>query len=476
MGPSCGSSPQSPELSLSQVAIGPKPAGLGVKINEDGQKVIYLPKGESVKLGCPFTSDPEDNTPDSDWDIQWKQVKPGPVPQDSPLLSYHDHKIIYPGSPDLQQRVGFTSPDPSRYDASMQLRDVQITDSATYECTVKKTTEASHKVTITVQERPAVPQCWIIGNVAYGQDITLRCFSSAGSPPLNYRWAMTQGEQFRDWLPPGGSMGSVPGDLHIHNLGEDHMGTYQCTVGNNVGVAYCSVEILFNNGIGTGWIIGGPVLSLLALGLLGGGLAWWCCYRSGWCPGCYCGTDYCWDCLCRCCVRPMQQECMQTKASDICVDADAPPSRPCSQAFSQDNSLRSLLGYQLRNQRYQQACKYTPPFPQAKMVSSTPESDTSLVLAPNLLTPHSSEQSDTVDPYYTPKRGDPYSLSGSSLPYAKGGNHTDSVSQSHIYSDPQNFGVPSTHPSGGPWKDGATKQHKGKTAMTQSSNKEGLLI
>ncbi|KAM3824869.1 LOW QUALITY PROTEIN: V-set and immunoglobulin domain-containing protein 8 [Vipera latastei] len=133
---------------ISCILIG---AALAVRINEDGHKIIYLPKGESVKLGCPFSSDPEDNTPDNDWDIQWKQVKPGPYPQYNPLLGYHDHRIIYPGPPDLQKRVGFISSNPSLYDASMQLRDLQVSDSATYECTVKKTTEATRKVTITVQ-------------------------------------------------------------------------------------------------------------------------------------------------------------------------------------------------------------------------------------------------------------------------------------------------------------------------------------
>lgn len=83
------------------------------------------------------------------------------------LLSYHDNRVIYPGPPDLQQRVGFISPDPSLYDASMQLRDVQITDSATYECKVKKTTEASHKVTITVQGGPhLLCHSWGDGGVA----------------------------------------------------------------------------------------------------------------------------------------------------------------------------------------------------------------------------------------------------------------------------------------------------------------------
>uniref|UniRef100_A0A8C6X8V3 Ig-like domain-containing protein n=1 Tax=Naja naja TaxID=35670 RepID=A0A8C6X8V3_NAJNA len=228
-------------------------AALAVRINEDGHKVIYLPKGESVKLGCPFSSDPEDNTPDNDWDIQWKQVKPGPHPQYNPLLGYHDHRIIYPGPPDLQKRVGFISSNPSLYDASMQLRDLQMSDSATYECTVKKTTEATRKVTITVQEKPALPRCWIIGEIAYGNSIMLRCLASTGSPPLSYHWSMAGGN-YHDWMPSASecppSCSLTPGDLQIRDLCDDHVGIYECSVGNNVGTAYCSVEIQFGGGKG----------------------------------------------------------------------------------------------------------------------------------------------------------------------------------------------------------------------------------
>ncbi|XP_061462507.1 V-set and immunoglobulin domain-containing protein 8-like isoform X2 [Rhineura floridana] len=395
-------------------------ASSAVRIKGDGQKVIYLPKGESAKLGCPFASDPEDNTPDNDWDIEWKQVKPGPNPQDHPLLGYHGNRVVYPGPPDLQQRVGFTSEDPTLYDASMQLRDVQITDSATYECKVKKTTEASHKVTITVQDRPVVPQCWIIGDIAYGNDVTLRCFASGGTPPLTYRWSMLHGNKFRDWLPPGGSMGSVPGDLHIRDLCDDHVGTYQCSVNNNVGIAYCSVDIYFNGGANRGWIIGGSVLlSLLALALIIGGVLW-CCWCCGWRSRCCMNAkECCLDCCCYCHDNETKQECVETKPSEICVDADAPPSRPCSQAFSRASSLHSLIGYQTRNPNYSQCRKYTPPIVQMKM-TSPPDSDMSVVLAPDLPSPPNSEQGDVHNHYYSAKGKDAYPAVDCSPGYIKG--------------------------------------------------------
>ncbi|XP_044304312.1 V-set and immunoglobulin domain-containing protein 8-like [Varanus komodoensis] len=458
-----------------------------VRIKGDGQKVLYLPKGESVNLGCPFASDPEDNTPDNDWDIEWKRTVPGQHPQDNPLLGYHDHQVIYPGSPDLQQRVGFTSADPSLYDASMQLRDVQVTDSATYECTVKKTTEAKHKVTITVQERPAVPQCTIIGDIAYGQDITLRCFTSVGSPPLSYRWSMMHGEQFRDWLPPGGSAGSVPGDLHIYDLCEDHVGTYQCAVGNNVGVSYCTVDVYLGGGVSYGWIIGGSVvIALLATALIVGGVIWCClcccgraycsgCCGAGQCPGCYCGKDHCWDCCCSCCEQRPKQECIEVKPSEICVDAEAPPSRPCSQAYSRASSLHSLLGYQTRSAQYTQGRKTAPAIVQVKM-TPPPDSGTDVAISPEFPSPPSSESGEVSEPYYGAKGRGLYSPSSSEARYVKGEDHEGLSARPQVFPESPGYTTPTAELSDMQWKGGNGRHYKGGVVMMRSSSKEGLLI
>nr|XP_016854212.1 PREDICTED: uncharacterized protein LOC107983754 [Anolis carolinensis] len=64
----------------------------------------------------------------------------------------------------------------------------------------------------------------------------------------------------------------MPGDFHIYGLCEDHVGTYQCKVGNNVGVAYCSVDIGFDRGFYYDWLVGGSVtICLLAAALIAGG-------------------------------------------------------------------------------------------------------------------------------------------------------------------------------------------------------------
>lgn len=67
------------------------------------------------------------------------------------FLSYQDKRINHGNLPHLQQRVRFAASDPSQYDASINLMNLQVSDTATYECRVKKTTMATRKVIVTVQ-------------------------------------------------------------------------------------------------------------------------------------------------------------------------------------------------------------------------------------------------------------------------------------------------------------------------------------
>lgn len=69
----------------------------------------------------------------------------------SQFLSYQDKRINHGNLPHLQQRVRFAASDPSQYDASITLSNLQVSDTATYECRVKKTTVATRRVIITVQ-------------------------------------------------------------------------------------------------------------------------------------------------------------------------------------------------------------------------------------------------------------------------------------------------------------------------------------
>lgn len=48
-----------------------------VRINGDGQEVMYLAEGDNVRLGCPYLLDPEDLGTNS-LDIEWMQVNSEP--------------------------------------------------------------------------------------------------------------------------------------------------------------------------------------------------------------------------------------------------------------------------------------------------------------------------------------------------------------------------------------------------------------
>ncbi|NWW91366.1 VSIG8 protein, partial [Rhynochetos jubatus] len=115
-----------------------------------------------------------------------------------------DHHVNYGSGSGLQDRVAFVQTDPSQYDASIRLADLQVSDTGTYQCRVKKNTVAVHEVIVTVQgepppappqpcvllshgpggdgvplpaEKPAIPQCWTEGHLIEGSSILLRCYS-----------------------------------------------------------------------------------------------------------------------------------------------------------------------------------------------------------------------------------------------------------------------------------------------------------
>ncbi|ELK38509.1 V-set and immunoglobulin domain-containing protein 8 [Myotis davidii] len=234
-----------------------------VRINGDGQEILYLAEGDNVRLGCPYILDPEDYGP-SGLDIEWMQVNSEPSHRENVFLSYQDKRINHGNLPHLQQRVRFAASDPSQYDASINLMNLQVSDTATYECRVKKTTMATRKVIVTVQARPAVPLCWSEGHMAYGNDVVLKCFANGGTPPLSYNWAKISGHThpyragsyhsqhtFQSELSYQESFhssinqvsGVFNGDLVLKDISYEDNGLYQCTVANHVGYSVCVVEM-----------------------------------------------------------------------------------------------------------------------------------------------------------------------------------------------------------------------------------------
>ncbi|KAM9214788.1 LOW QUALITY PROTEIN: V-set and immunoglobulin domain-containing protein 8 [Leptosomus discolor] len=255
---------------------------LAVRINSKGREVLYLAKGDSVKLGCPYVLEPEDHG--QGVGIEWIQITPERPSPENVFLSYHDHHVNYGSGSGLQDRVAFVQNDPSQYDASIRLADLQVSDTGTYQCRVKKNTVAVHEVIVTVQgdgvrlpaEKPAPPQCWIEGEVIWGSSILLRCYSRGGATPLAYQWAKLADGYGGGHLPSGTIQGRGAGDLLIHSLSKAHTGIYQCRVTNRVGYAVCQVNLNpvpscapVAGGRPVGVIVGSILGSLLLLSLLG---------------------------------------------------------------------------------------------------------------------------------------------------------------------------------------------------------------
>ncbi|XP_028911325.1 V-set and immunoglobulin domain-containing protein 8 [Ornithorhynchus anatinus] len=275
-----------------------------VRISGDGQEVLYLAEGDNVRLGCPYMLDPEDYGPNG-LDIEWMQLNSDPSHRENVFLSYQDKRINQGSLPHLQQRVRFAAPDPSQYDASINLMNLQVADTATYECRVKKTTMASRKVIVTVQARPAVPVCWTEGRMSYGNDLVLKCFANGGTPPLAYKWTklsstthpyragsyhsqhsyhseVSYQESYHTSISSGSGLSN--GDLVLKDISKEDNGLYQCTVANYVGYSVCVVEVKVKDARRVGMIIGAVLGSLLMLACLFlgiWGLVCCCCAGAG---------------------------------------------------------------------------------------------------------------------------------------------------------------------------------------------------
>uniref|UniRef100_A0A8C3QK67 V-set and immunoglobulin domain containing 8 n=1 Tax=Cyanoderma ruficeps TaxID=181631 RepID=A0A8C3QK67_9PASS len=241
---------------------------VAVRINSKGREVLYLAKGDSVKLGCPYVLEPEDNGPQG-VGIEWIQIQPERPGPENVFLSYQDHHVNYGSGSGLQDRVAFVQTDPGQRDASIRLADLQESDTGTYQCRVKKNTVAVHEVIVTVQGEGAAP------GVA---PVWPRCHLSPPCPTPQRGRCIVQCHLFHSQCDsvPVSPPGRAPGDLLIRSLTVAHAGTYQCRVTNRVGYSVCGRQ--------AGIIVGSILGSLLLLSLLGL-LIWPACSDCRWAPG-----------------------------------------------------------------------------------------------------------------------------------------------------------------------------------------------
>ncbi|TRY86417.1 hypothetical protein DNTS_004197 [Danionella cerebrum] len=280
-----------------------------VVVTSTGPQTVKKAKGESVSLGCTYTTDASDT---GDLDIEWTLVSQDMTQKDQMILSYTGGKQYELGSPDLMRRLKFVS-DPSGGDATVNITNLQVSDTATYQCKVKKTPGVdSIKVTLVVLVRPSRPKCWVDGSEEKGGSVSLRCRSNQGSSPLKYTWTKESGS-----LPPTSTQNSQTGELLITNHSDSYRGKYVCEVSNEVGSEQCTYALQAYNPTNKAGVIAGAVIGALLLLLL---------------------LIFLILLLICCCCRKRDEK---DAANEIREDAAAPESQP----GSRNPSFRSVTRY-----------------------------------------------------------------------------------------------------------------------------------
>ncbi|XP_074526912.1 V-set and immunoglobulin domain-containing protein 8b [Halichoeres trimaculatus] len=281
-----------------------------MQVTSSGPQTVQIALGETVNLGCTYTPGPEDN---GELDIEWSNVSPDMTQKDQLILSFTGGLMHRYGNPSISSRLNFIG-NPKQGDASIAISNLKLSDTATYQCKVKKAPGVDvRKVTVVVMVRPSWPKCWVEGGEERGGTVSLRCKSSKGSAPLTYTWRRETGGT----MPAKATQDPQTGELLIRNHTDSNVGSYACEVKNAVGKAECKYSLQAYNptnkaGVIAGAVIGALLLLLLLLLLI-------------------------WLLICCCRKRRYQKE----VANEIREDAPAPESRPTSR----NSSLRSVMGY-----------------------------------------------------------------------------------------------------------------------------------
>lgn len=307
-----------------------------MEVTSSGPQTVQKAQGATARLGCTYTPGPQDV---GELDIEWFNLSPDMTQKDKLILSYTGGQTHRYGDPAISSRFRFTG-SPTAGDASIAISDAQVSDTATYQCKVKKAPGVdTSKLTLLVMVPPSVPKCWVEGPEEKGGAVSLRCKSSVGSAPLSYTWRRETGGA----IPPDATQNSETGELLIKNHSEANVGSYMCEAKNAVGRADCKYQLHAYNptdkvGVIVGAVIGAILLLLLLLLLI-------------------------WLIICCCHKRRYEKE----AANDIREDAPAPESRPSSR----HSSLRSVLGYRTHAGVYYSPARSQRPGGQSLRSNST---------------------------------------------------------------------------------------------------------
>ncbi|XP_006803253.1 V-set and immunoglobulin domain-containing protein 8b isoform X2 [Neolamprologus brichardi] len=288
-----------------------------MQITSTGAQTIQYATGTTVKLGCTYTPATADTGP---LDIEWSNVSPDMTQKDTVILSYSGGQTHYMDN-SVSKRFSFTG-NPDQGDASISITGVTVSDTATYQCKVKKLPGIDmRKITLVVLVPPSPPKCWVEGGEEKGSTVSLRCVSRQGSSPISYVWTRDNGAA----MPSTATQNQQSGELLVKNHTDSNTGTYVCEAANAVGKGQCKYVLHAYNptnkaGVIAGAVIGALLLLLLLLLLI-------------------------WLLICCCHKRRYQKEVANEIREDAQAPESRPPSRNSSMHSSRHSSLRSVMGY-----------------------------------------------------------------------------------------------------------------------------------
>ncbi|XP_067414451.1 coxsackievirus and adenovirus receptor-like [Emydura macquarii macquarii] len=190
--------------------------------------------------------------------------------QDLPIVLYSGDRIYNDFYEAMKERVWFTNSDPKLVDGSIDILNLQSTDTGIYQCRVKKAPGVeTEKIHLTVLVKPARTKCYIEGSQETGSDLILKCASQEGSPFLSYNWRKLTGPEE---LLAKSLLNKDTGELSVKNASQEYSGTYSCVAANRVGTDACFIVLNVTpprNAAGTiAGAVSGTLLGLSSLAFL----------------------------------------------------------------------------------------------------------------------------------------------------------------------------------------------------------------